>query len=159
MSWDVITVIWRHSNESCLTVGHHLSNNPGALSVTSLQLTWSLDPLIYWRSAWSSNKLQRHGYLIGYQEGSSRNGCPVTHPILRTSFNLHNRTIRHWSKVTRLTYRLLDCLFNSLLLLSTNNISKQGIADPLRRESTGHQWIPLTKDQSVDVILKWCLVC
>ena len=38
-----------------------------------------------------------------------------------------------------------DCLINVLFRLITNRIHKRFISDPLWGESTGDQWIPLTK--------------
>ena len=41
----------------------------------------------------------------------------------------------------------LDCLFKSLFELTAKKISKNLITGPLWGESTGNQWIPLTKGQ------------
>ena len=48
-------------------------------------------------------------------------------------------------------------LFNSLFRLMTKTISKPHIAGSLWGESTGDQWIPLTKGQNVERIsISWC---
>ena len=65
---------------------------------------------------------------------------PWTTQVMTMTLHKHNGITYHWQ---------IDCLFNSLLRMTTKKTSKLHITRPFWGETTSHQRIPLTKGQ-------WC---
>ena len=62
---------------------HYWNYYPGAPSLSQATATYLkiMQTQILSADAWSSNELQRRGYMAGYQDGSPSNGCWATRPV------------------------------------------------------------------------------